>query len=144
MTVASKSKAKSAALGIGAYAKMWSIVDGGVADALKNHPDYLTPKGHRNARTSIVKRVTGTVIGFAEQSAKGRPQPAETAPAIVPPGSASLPFSDAGEGRLGSSPTIHRVRIINVRLKRRTRYRAAHLFDVTLNALRAAPVKKEG
>lgn len=60
-----------------AYSELWRIVDGAVADAFKCHPDYLTPKGHRSARTSVTKRVTGTVLGFAEQSARGRANAAE-------------------------------------------------------------------
>lgn len=55
-----------------AYSQLWRIVDGAVVDALEMHSDYLTPKGKRNARASITKRVTGSVLGFAEQSAKGR------------------------------------------------------------------------
>lgn len=121
-------KAKTSALGGEAYGKLWSIVDGSVADALKNHPDYLTPKGLRSARTSIVKRVTGTVIGFAnqasaEQSAtKGRSNPADTAggePIPHEPASASL-YVDAGAGAYSSVPTIHRWRIRRegIRLKR--------------------------
>jgi len=53
-----------------AYAQLWRVADGAVRDALRKHPDYLTPKGQRSARRSIVKRVTGTVLGFALQEAK--------------------------------------------------------------------------
>jgi hypothetical protein len=55
-----------------AYRQLWRVVDGAVFDALYNHPDYLTDKGRYSARTSINKRVVGAVLGFAEQSAKGR------------------------------------------------------------------------
>lgn len=55
-----------------AYRQLWRIVDGAVADALKHHEDYLTDKGKRSARRSITKRVTGAVLGYAEQSARGR------------------------------------------------------------------------
>ena len=54
------------------YGKIWRIVDGAVADAFAAHPDYLTPKGARTARLSIVKRVTGSLSSFAGHSAKGR------------------------------------------------------------------------
>jgi hypothetical protein len=54
-----------------AYQKLWRMVDGAVIDGFKNHSDYLTPKGRRSAKNSIVKRVTGTVWGFANQ-ARGR------------------------------------------------------------------------
>lgn len=55
-----------------AYRQLWRVVDGAVFDALYTHPDYLTEKGRRAARLSINKRVVGAVMGFAEQSAKGR------------------------------------------------------------------------
>lgn len=55
-----------------AYRQLWRVVDGAVFDALYTHQDYLTPKGLRSARTSINKRVVGAVLGFAEQSARGR------------------------------------------------------------------------
>lgn len=55
-----------------AYNQLYRVVDGAVFDALWNHPDYLTDKGRRNARSSVVKRVTGAVLGYAEQSARGR------------------------------------------------------------------------
>lgn len=55
-----------------AYNQLYRVVDGAVFDALYNHPDYLTDKGRRSARNSIVKRVTGSVLGYAEQSAQGR------------------------------------------------------------------------
>ena len=60
--------------GNAAYKRLWRVVDGAVADAIAMHPDYLTPKGHRGltARISIVKRVTGAVLSFVEQSTKGR------------------------------------------------------------------------
>lgn len=132
-------KAAASAVGAEAYAKMWGIVDGGVADALKSHPDYLTPKGRRSAQTSIVKRVTGTIISFAEQSAKGRLRAAETAAAV----STSLPASvsksvDAGEGVVAPSPTIHRVRIGRITFKRRASSRILTEFNVTTNRLLAA------
>jgi hypothetical protein len=60
------------------YSQLWRIVEGGVVDCFNNHPDYLTPKGKRSAQASIVKRVTGTVLSFAEHSARGRVKPAET------------------------------------------------------------------
>lgn len=56
------------------YKKVWRIIDGAVADAMAMHPDYLTPKGTsgRTARTSIVKRVTGAILSYVEQSTQGR------------------------------------------------------------------------
>lgn len=55
-----------------AYRQLWRIVDSAVRDALAHHPEYLTPKGHINARRSITKRVTGAVLGYAVQAARGR------------------------------------------------------------------------
>lgn len=61
-----------------AYAQLWKVVDGAIADALSQHPDYLTEKGQTpQARASITKRVVGTVLSYAEQSAKGRRTAAE-------------------------------------------------------------------
>jgi hypothetical protein len=119
-----------------AYGQLWAIVSGAVADALNTHPDYLTRKGQRSAATSITKRVTGTVLSFAEQSARGRPRPAETnARAALPERPASPSTGDAsGEAVIDASLNPH-CRIGKVRFKRRTRYRAAGVFDLTTSAL---------
>lgn len=52
------------------YKQLWRGVDGAVRDCFHHHPDYLTPKGinRSTARQSIVKRVTGAVLGFANVS----------------------------------------------------------------------------
>lgn len=55
-----------------AYRQLWRVVDGAVFDCLYHHPDYLTDKGRVAARMSINKRVVGAVLGFAEESARGR------------------------------------------------------------------------
>ncbi len=54
------------------YRQLWRVVDGAVADAFQNHPDYLTQRGAKLARRSIAKRVVGAVLGYAEQSVQGR------------------------------------------------------------------------
>jgi len=54
------------------YRQLWRIADGAVRDAFANHPEYLTQKGQRDARQSIVKRVTGAFYGYAAQAARGR------------------------------------------------------------------------
>jgi hypothetical protein len=54
------------------YRQIWRIVDGAVFDALYTHQEYLTEKGRQSARSSIVKRVTGSVVGYVEQSTRGR------------------------------------------------------------------------
>lgn len=136
-----------------AYAELWGVVDGAVVDAFKNHPDYLTPKGQRNARTSVVKRVCGTVLSFAEQSARGRSyQPAETSVGDARLNSSASAFYDvgAGEGGLALSPPIHRVKLGKVTFKRKVSSRYLTEFNTTTNRLRAAlathgsPSKKEG
>jgi len=54
------------------YRQLWRVVDGAVIDALKHHPDYIRAGKTRSARESIVKRVTGAVLGYAAQAAWGR------------------------------------------------------------------------
>lgn len=55
------------------YRQIWRIVDGAVVDAFQAHPEYIS-KGYKvkTVRESVVKRVTGALVGFAEESAKGR------------------------------------------------------------------------
>lgn len=65
------------------YSRLWRVVDGAVRDAFRMHPDYLTRKGNRNARNSVTKRVTGTVLGFALEEARGRLQTAEKAGGLI-------------------------------------------------------------
>ncbi len=94
----------------GAYAELWGVVDGAVSDAFNCHPDYLTPKGMKSARTSVVKRVTGTIMGFAAQAAEGRRAPAETS-------DGAFFRQQTGEGGSTPSPN-HHCRIGKVRFKR--------------------------
>lgn len=57
------------------YRAIWRVVDGAVRNAFDMHPDYLTEKGTRysQARMSVVKRVTGAILGFqAERLKKAR------------------------------------------------------------------------
>ena len=55
------------------YKKTWRIVDGALRDAMMQHPDYFTHRGSiGSARAGLVKRITGGLTGFAEQSARGR------------------------------------------------------------------------
>lgn len=122
-----------------AYAELWGVVDGAVLDAFKNHPDYLTPKGQRNARTSVVKRVCGTVLSFAAQAAQGRAStPADIGDRESVPDRQTSAFVsvDAGEGGLALSPPIHRVRIGKVTLRRVASSRKLVEFNDTLNRLR--------
>jgi hypothetical protein len=61
------------------YAQLWRIVDGAVADAFHNHPDYLAAH-EKNVRASVNKRVVGAILSFVEQSARGRPVQAAVEP----------------------------------------------------------------
>lgn len=52
------------------YRQVWRVVDGAVGLALDAHPEYIRPgKSERTVRNSIVKRVVGALVGYAEQSA---------------------------------------------------------------------------
>jgi hypothetical protein len=56
-----------------AYKQLWRIVDGAVADTIAQHPEYFRrPDLGKYVRLSICKRVVGAVLGYAEQSARGR------------------------------------------------------------------------
>lgn len=129
-------------MGKSPYSVLWKIVDGAIADAFNRHPDYLTPKGKRSARISINKRVTGTVLSFAEESARSRVRPADKALEVATSEPASPTKSDAGSGaHCFVAPTIHRVRIVNVVLKapkRWNRYRSNRAFANTTAALARA------
>lgn len=136
-------RARQRQLGNGAYGKLWNIVDGGVKDALNSHPDYLTPKGLRSARTSIVKRVTGTVIGFAEQSAKGRGDAAvkEDGHLSVAPQAADRHGSVAEAGAAMRQPHPNpawHCRIGKITPKKYSRSRFNSQFAATTDKLRRA------
>lgn len=101
-----------------AYGQLTRVVSGAVRDAFNNHPDYLTDKGRRSAKTSIVKRVSGTVLSFAVQAAKGRATPPATQaaqPVPVAPQAVADTTVIAGAGSVLASPT--HCRIGRVRLK---------------------------
>ena len=120
------------------YKQLWKVVEGSVTDAFNRHPDYLTPKGRKSAPTSIVKRVTGTVLSFAVQAAQSQRELAAKGGRALSPDdqvSGAHAASDAGAGASSVSPTIHRVRIVNVRLKRRSRYRSPAAFNLTTSKL---------
>lgn len=121
------------------YAQLWRVVDGAVLDAFNRHPDYLTPKGRRSAKTSIVKRVTGTVLSFAVQAAQSQGvQLAEKGDGeLTPHRQVSDRQFDAGAGTHDVSPNPH-CRIGRVRLKRRSRYRSPAAFDLTTSKLLAS------
>lgn len=79
-------------MGQTAYRQLWKVVNGAVVDAFNRHPNYLTRSGRKYAATSIVKRVTGTVLSFAvEQTARSRVKAAETATGEA---SVSVPAGD--------------------------------------------------
>lgn len=111
------------------YQQLWSVVDGAVVDAFKNHPDYLTKKGRASARKSVVKRVTGTVLGFAVQyAARGRPNQPASSPDV-----GLLPHQE-GEGAIIVLPNPHcRIGRVTFNRWKRTRYLPA--FNSTTNRL---------
>ena len=88
-----------------AYRQLWRIVDGAVEDALRHHEDYLTQKGKRSARRSITKRVTGAVMGYVEQSTRGR---SGVSPA-ADTGHGEAPTSRPGDVRLGMFQRLWRL-----------------------------------
>lgn len=93
-----------------AHRQLTRVVSGAVDDAFNNHPDYLTPRGKRSAKGSIVKRVTGTVLSFAVQAAKGRiSHPAVQEPALYQESAQVVvgATSAAGAGAVFVSPTPH-------------------------------------
>lgn len=55
------------------YRRIWRLVDGAVRDAFRSHPDYL-PEGRslKDVRSSIVKRVVGTIKGHVGKPTRGR------------------------------------------------------------------------
>lgn len=56
------------------YHRLWRVIDGAIKDCFTKHPDYLTPKGNRLARLSLVKRVAGQLAyRFPEKSGKAGP-----------------------------------------------------------------------
>lgn len=63
------------------YRQLWQLVGGAVRDTFASHPEYLTEAGRRAAERSIVKRVTGTLHGYATQVARGRSAGLVDAPA---------------------------------------------------------------
>lgn len=53
------------------HQRLWRMVEGAVADALRSHPEYLTEQGRRCAVASITKRVVGNLAGHAKQTLAG-------------------------------------------------------------------------
>lgn len=43
------------------YQRLWVVIDGAVADAFNQHPEYLARKRY-TVQQSVVKRVTGAVM----------------------------------------------------------------------------------
>lgn len=121
-----------------AHAQLRRVVSGAVEDAFKMHPDYLTPKGRHSAKESVVKRVSGTVLSFAVQAAKGQRELALKAdqPNQVDPQVSPREGGDAGAGDfLSSAPLDPHCRLGKVRSKLRSRYRGAQAFDLTASRL---------
>lgn len=53
--------------------QLWRLIDGALIDAMNFHPEYFTATGStKTARASLVKRVAGTLKGYASKGAWGR------------------------------------------------------------------------
>jgi len=61
-------RARRAAMKPAFHRQLWRLVEGGVVDALKSHPEYLTAAGRMSAVQSITKRVVGQVVGHVMQA----------------------------------------------------------------------------
>jgi hypothetical protein len=59
-----------AKLDLPGYRQVWRVVDGAIADAIRAHPQHYAQPGE--ARASIVKRVTGGILGYLAQAGWGR------------------------------------------------------------------------
>lgn len=90
-----------------AYQQLWHVVDGAVRDAFRKHGDYLTPKGRHSAKRSIVKRVTGTVLGFALQEAKRQRELAVTGAGSATGQHQAAGVTPAAEPDASSRPATH-------------------------------------
>ncbi len=54
------------------YRQLWRVIDGAVADAFSNHPEYLASGiSPKVVRASINKRVVGSVLSYAEGRGAG-------------------------------------------------------------------------
>ena len=57
-----------------AYRQIYRVIDGAVADAILQHPEFFALGRQRNARTSIAKRVAGAVCGYLVEKELRRPK----------------------------------------------------------------------
>lgn len=48
------------------YRQLLRLIDGAVRDSFANHPEYLTKIGRQSAQGSVVKRVAGSLWGYAK------------------------------------------------------------------------------
>lgn len=63
------------------YRQVWRIVDGAVRDAFGTHPGYVPPGlRERTVRHSIVKRVTGALLGYVGAARAAQRRGAEPGP----------------------------------------------------------------
>lgn len=54
------------------YHRVWRELDGAIMDCFKHHPEYVVQGKMRSCRESLIKRTTGAVMSFLEQSREGR------------------------------------------------------------------------
>lgn len=79
------------------YRQLRRVVDGAIESTFNDHPDYFrhrTKRRQATIRQSLVKRVVGGIMGYAEQSARGR---SGFSPAVETPGP-TVAAAAAGEG----------------------------------------------
>lgn len=50
------------------YAQLWRLVDGAVRDAMQARSQGFVKRFHKSTRIAIVKRVTGTFMGFVNEN----------------------------------------------------------------------------
>jgi len=75
------------------------VVDGAIRDCLNQHPEYFTRCGAKNARRSILKRVVGSLTGYAAQAARGRSGADPAAASGLGIGTPSSPTLASGKAR---------------------------------------------
>jgi hypothetical protein len=56
------------------FRQIWRIVDGALRDTLAKHPEYISEKkiAYQGFRISLIKRITGAIVGHAAQAARYR------------------------------------------------------------------------
>lgn len=61
------------------YRQLWRVVDGAITDCVIHHPEYFRDTGMIAVRQSIIKRVVGSLLGYAKQRGRSGEEPAAKA-----------------------------------------------------------------